>query len=257
MTRQTRSERDARFVDRFGVLTTVTIITIVLLMLFNIDPVVDNTLRQWESVVTSVLVGLTLVLALRASGIRYRWQRIGDLMVIVALVTITATALIETIKGAPILGDNATPAPLFVVILTLFAPAAVMFRLMQHRKVTRGTVLGAISGYLLIALMFFYLFLAVSHFESGLFFGQPEPTQSYMYFSLVTITTTGYGDLTASTDVGRLLATSEAVIGQIYMVIFVAMIVGLFVSTRQSIRMSGNPDASGSGSAESGSSVEP
>jgi voltage-gated potassium channel Kch len=48
-----------------------------------------------------------------------------------------------------------------------------------------------------------------------------------MYFSLTTITTVGYGDLTAQTHLGRLLANSEAVIGQVYLVTFVAMIVGL------------------------------
>ena len=48
-----------------------------------------------------------------------------------------------------------------------------------------------------------------------------------MYFSLTTITTVGYGDLTAQTHLGRLLANSEAVVGQVYLVTFVAMIVGL------------------------------
>jgi hypothetical protein len=57
-----------------------------------------------------------------------------------------------------------------------------------------------------------------------------------MYFSLTTITTTGYGDLTAQTDVGRTLAMAEAVIGQIYLVTFVAMLVGLFIAGRRTLR---------------------
>jgi voltage-gated potassium channel Kch len=62
----------------------------------------------------------------------------------------------------------------------------------------------------------------------GMFFaGAVEPSSSYMYFSLTTITTVGYGDLTAQTHLGRLLANSEAVVGQVYLVTFVAMIVGL------------------------------
>jgi hypothetical protein len=54
-----------------------------------------------------------------------------------------------------------------------------------------------------------------------------------MYFSLVTITTLGYGDLAAVEPLGRLLTTIEAVIGQVYLVTFVAMIVGLMVEQRQ------------------------
>lgn len=46
-------------------------------------------------------------------------------------------------------------------------------------------------------------------------------------FQLLSITTVGYGDLAAGTDLGRLLATSEAVVGQIHLVTFVAMLVGL------------------------------
>ena len=62
------------------------------------------------------------------------------------------------------------------------------------------------------------------------FFSQPEPTTSYMYFSLTTITTTGYGDFTSSTEFGRLLSMAEAVIGQVYLVTFVALLVGLFAA---------------------------
>ena len=53
-----------------------------------------------------------------------------------------------------------------------------------------------------------------------------------MYFSLSTITTTGYGDLTAASPFGRLLAMAEAVTGQVYLVTFVAMLVGLFAANR-------------------------
>jgi voltage-gated potassium channel Kch len=119
-----------------------------------------------------------------------------------------------------------------------------MGRLVRHREVTRGTLLGSVSGYLLIALTYFYLFLALERLLDEHFFGVDVPTQSFMYFSLVTITTTGYGDLAAQSDLGRLLATSEAVIGQIYLVTFVAMIVGLFISGRRTFRLSGDPDAS-------------
>ena len=64
------------------------------------------------------------------------------------------------------------------------------------------------------------------------YFGESQPTTSYMYFSLTTITTTGYGDFTAASEFGRLLAMAEAVTGQVYLVTFVAMLVGLFAANR-------------------------
>lgn len=87
---------------------------------------------------------------------------------------------------------------------------------------------GAISAYLLIAFTFTFAFLTVNSYESGDFFGRAEPTTSFMYFSLTSITTVGYGDLTATTDLGRLLATSEAVICRIFLVTLVAALVALY-----------------------------
>jgi voltage-gated potassium channel Kch len=52
-----------------------------------------------------------------------------------------------------------------------------------------------------------------------------EPND-FLYFSFATLTTVGYGDLVAATDLGRSLAVSEALIGQIYLVTVVALIVG-------------------------------
>ena len=62
------------------------------------------------------------------------------------------------------------------------------------------------------------------------FFGQEVSTTTYMYFSLITISTVGYGDFAAVTEVGRMAAASEAVIGQVYLVTFVALIVARFAA---------------------------
>jgi hypothetical protein len=51
-----------------------------------------------------------------------------------------------------------------------------------------------------------------------------------MYFSLTTITTVGYGDLTAAAQPGRLLANTEAVVGQLYLVTFVGLLIGILTT---------------------------
>lgn len=224
----------SRALDRFGWLLVVTISSLIILMLVDVGPRVEGTAGRWESALASVLVGLTVLLALRASGLSAHLQRIADIVIIVGVGSVVLLAVISTFTDT--VPRPADTAPVIVVLLAVLAPIAVIRRVIQHREVTRGTLLGAIAGYLLLPIAFFYLFLVSNYGSSTLFFGGPQPTQSYMYFSLTTITTTGYGDLTARTDLGRLLATSEAVIGQIYLVTFVAMLVGLFISRRQSLR---------------------
>jgi hypothetical protein len=114
-----------------------------------------------------------------------------------------------------------------IALLSVVAPVIVVLRLVQHRTVTMATMYGAIAAYLLIAVAYFFVFLTVGGWQGTFFANREEASSSYMYFSLTTITTVGYGDLTAQTHLGRLLANSEAVIGQVYLVTFVAMIVGL------------------------------
>ncbi len=51
-----------------------------------------------------------------------------------------------------------------------------------------------------------------------------------MYFSLITISTVGFGDFASVTDLGRMASASEAVIGQVFLVTFVALIVSRFAA---------------------------
>jgi drug/metabolite transporter (DMT)-like permease len=219
----------SRYLDRYGRLLGVTIVTVVLLALVDLSKLKEDPIARVGSVIAFVLVGTMLLLALRASGLSRRWQRIAD---VVVWVTVGLILFVTITSAFVVLPAQASPAPLGIVALALVAPAVVVRRLIEHREVTRATLLGAICGYLLIPVAFFLAFLACNESVAGPFFASPEPSPSYMYFSLTTLTTVGYGDLTAVTNVGRLLASAEAVLGQVYLVTFVAMIVGLYAAAR-------------------------
>ena len=92
---------------------------------------------------------------------------------------------------------------------------------------TVQTIYCGLSIYLLIGLAFAVLFAAVEDISSQTFFahGQPGTPNDFLYFSLATLTTVGYGDLTAATDVGRAVAVTEALLGQFYLVTVLAVIV--------------------------------
>jgi hypothetical protein len=219
----------SRFLDRFGLLLALTVVAVAILGLVDLSQAQHDALPRLGSVVSSMLVAATLLLALRASGLSSRWQRLVDAVVsvgIAALVLLAIAASWATGLYHPL------PAPILVVVLAACAPVVIVRRLVEHRVVTRGTLLGAIAGYLLIGVMFYFVFLLASEAQNGPFFGVDQPTTSFMYFSLVSVTTVGYGDLVPNTSLDRLLANAEAVIGQVYLVTFVAMIVGLYASQR-------------------------
>ncbi len=215
-------------VDRFGWLLTTTIAAIVVLSLVDLAPADADLASDIGLVVDTVFVGATFLLSLRAAGVARRWRRAGD--VAVALVLIAgALVVIGDISAEVDVERRDSPTPsLAWMLLSVATPVAVVRRILKHRRVGLATLLGAISAYLLIAVTFTYLFLAVAAAQTDPFFGEPQPTTRFMYFSLTTVTTLGYGDLSPTTDVGRLLATTEAVVGQIFLVTLVAALVGLF-----------------------------
>jgi Ion channel len=82
--------------------------------------------------------------------------------------------------------------------------------------------------YVLLGLAFAFAFADVEELGPGPFFASKEAgTRSdYVYFSFITMATVRYGDLTAQGGLGRALAVTEGILGQIYLVTAVAALVG-------------------------------
>lgn len=214
-------------IDRFGWLLAVTVAAIVVLSLIDLAPPESDLPADIGLAVVTLFVGAAFVLSLRAAGVARRWRRAADVLVGLAILSSVLLIAGELVVDADAGRGDRTPSFLWLV-LSASTPFAVTRRILKHQRVTLATLLGAISTYLLIAVTFTYLFLAVDAAQTGPFFADAEPTTSFMYFSLTTVTTLGFGDLSPTTELGRLLATTEAVIGQIFLVTLVAALVGLF-----------------------------
>ncbi len=190
---------------------------------------------------TTVIVGTTLLLALRASGVARAWRLAADVLVgFMMAFALVGVAL--SLAGADV---EVTIDPDLWVVLSLLAPVVIVRRLLQHEEVTARTLQGAISAYLLIPVAFQFVFHTVDALLPGGFFGSPKPPTAFMYFSLTTVTTVGYGDLAPASDVGRLLATVEALLGQVFLVTFVALLVGLLGERWRTNRSAAGPGNDG------------
>ena len=181
--------------------------------------------QDWARVVTIALQGATLVFALYASEARPLVARLATVIVALAVLG-SAAALIG-------FGEFGTTAGRIVaVLLVALAPVAIVKGVVQGVRtegaVTMHTMFGVLCIYLLIGMLFSYAYALVGDAQSEPFFasGIAADISDYLYFSFATITTVGYGDLSAATDLGRSVAIAEALIGQIYLVTVVAVIVG-------------------------------
>jgi Ion channel len=175
--------------------------------------------------VTIVLQGATFLAALWTSQARTRLLHLGTAAVI--LITIGAAVAFAAEGHVDDVGARVTG-----LLLLIFAPVVIIHGLVGHFReeggVTVQTMFGVLCIYLLIGSLFAGVYGVIDDAGAGGFFAQIRNgnTSDFLYFSFTTMTTTGYGDLTAASDLGRSFAITEQLLGQIYLVTVVAVIVG-------------------------------
>ena len=103
---------------------------------------------------------------------------------------------------------------------------------------TLEAVFGVLSVYLLLGMFFAFTYGAIDRLgEESFFAGGATATLSHcLYYSFATLTTVGYGDFTASSNLGHTLSVFEALLGQIYLVTVVSLIVANLGRSRVTTR---------------------
>ena len=176
---------------------------------------------EWTRVLTVFLQGLTLLAALLASRVSRRLFRIAAVVALVSLLTALASLVAS--------GSTQPTSAFFLLNILLVAtvPVVIARSLWQRKVIDVRTVLGAVCIYVLLGMMFAFIYAAIDGLGTGSFFVQTSHanTPDFLYFSYITQTTVGYGDLTAAGDLGRALAVVEALSGQLYLVTIIAVLV--------------------------------
>jgi voltage-gated potassium channel len=204
---------------------------LILLILILIMLILPPFLRDWVStrILLDVLLSAILFALIYAFKASHPQMIIGLILVAPLLITTWATYFIE-------ITSFGLMTRIFTVLFFGFAVANILRNMSTKKEVTRETIFAAVVAYLLIALMWAFLYMVLEKLAPGSF-AFPEKAlgseaKQFQYFSFVTITTLGYGDVTPLTDKACTLAMLEALIGQIYLVVLVAWLVGMHVSRK-------------------------
>jgi hypothetical protein len=166
--------------------------------------------------------------------------RLRALLVSLALAAVGGDALLQLVAWPVLVVATRLASTAFLGLLA----ATILGRVLREERVTTDTILGGIDVYLLLGFVFYGAFALLEFLHPGSFasggapLGGTDGTRALargptlLYYSFVTLTTLGYGDVVPAVPLARSLAVLEALVGQLYLAILVASLVGLHLAQR-------------------------
>jgi hypothetical protein len=179
--------------------------------------------KGWTGALTTLVAALAGVVGLAGAGVRPGVVRGAALLALAAVVLAVLARLLDDLH---LLGVSS-----FVVVsILLIAAGAILRAVLAESEVGFRTILGAISVYTILGLLFSFLYAAIDKVQSTPFFGSGVSVKSgdFLFFSYTTLTTTGYGNLVPAGQPGKMFAGLEMLMGQIFLVTLVAGLVSLW-----------------------------
>jgi hypothetical protein len=177
----------------------------------------------WTAAFTILVAVIAGTVALASAGARVQVVRAGGALALAAASCAFLSALLD---NRALLGVSG----LITALLLLMAALAVLRTVVTESEVGFRTILGAISVYIILGLLFTFLYLALDRIEGTPFFGSGTTIRDgdTLLFSFYTLTTTGCGNLVPAGQPGKLFAGLEMLIGNIFLVTLVAGLVSLW-----------------------------
>ena len=188
--------------------------------------------------INSMAFFLLLMAGLLTMTKRKELQALATMIVVLTIVTRVARHFFG-VAGLEILDG------VLILLCTIGFLVIVLWQVYREGPVTAHRIQGAVAGYLLLSVIFAVAYSLAETIQPGSFQMSSVQDQvraevvmdrSFYYFSVVTLTTTGYGDITALSNSARTLVMMEALIGQLYTAILIARLVALHAEAKREKR---------------------
>jgi voltage-gated potassium channel len=199
-----------------------------ILLLFVIGPVVED-LPQGTVIMNALGV---LVLAAGLYALRAR-RSLFTAAIVLSLISIIGTAVVHMTHQE----WAAAFAYGCIIVLVVYFAVVILAYVLRGTAVTMDKIFAAVCVYLLIGFAWTFAYALIDALQPGSFvihaIGNSAQyivrTREFRYFSFMTLTTVGYGDIVPASTTARTLAALEGVTGQIYLAVLVARLVGLHI----------------------------
>ncbi|NOZ80691.1 MAG: two pore domain potassium channel family protein [DPANN group archaeon] len=126
----------------------------------------------------------------------------------------------------------------FSVLFYAYITFVLLKRILKSRDIGSDTIFGAISVYLIIGIIFSSIYVSLEMTDRSSFLvsasdaSQEMTWPDFVYFSYVTLTTTGYGDIMPRTSLARSITVIESMTGIFYVAILIAQLMGVYIMRR-------------------------
>ena len=201
------------------------LLTLALVLTVILHPIMET---LFGANMMNVLLTLLLLAGLRAiSGHRWLFRIMGA----VVLPVLAANWVVDNLQSAPVvewLTSIVTQLFLLVVMGTVF------WDVIKARKVTADVIFGSVAVYLLVGVVMAMVYQLINTIDPGTVIAsvtadvttRTAAFDQFLYFSFITLTSVGFGDLSPLGQYARSFAVFEGVVGQLYLAILVARLVG-------------------------------
>ncbi|MCP4961963.1 MAG: two pore domain potassium channel family protein [Actinomycetia bacterium] len=197
---------------------------LVLFVLIAIYVVSEATGQGGAAVVLAwILAYVAFIVILRALGAHPRTVNI-NLTLMAAFLALAVAGLVTD------LGLLFVPAWVMVSVYAFASPLLIMSYVLRQERITIDLIFGALCVYLFVGIDFAIIYDVIYGLEPTSFAFAHEGVKSLYYFSYMTLTTVGYGDITPMSGVARALTVVEAITGQILLVVMVARLIGIQIA---------------------------
>ena len=167
------------------------------------------------------------------------WSLRGAVRLYSASMLVAITGIILNILSVVRESDMLHVIALLAMFVFLLLATFNAFRqIAVGNDISPNRIVGAVCVYLLLGVMWSIAYTLLEYSQPGSFSGltelvSPGWNADWIYFSFVTITTLGYGDITPLTQTARSLTVAEAIVGQFYIAVMVAGLVSAYISSKR------------------------
>jgi len=182
-----------------------------------------------ERVALGYLMDIFLFLVFLSAVYAIRQKKSVFIIALLLVLLAEILALLSYLKDVPSLDMLSN---ILGGLLLAYTAAIILFHLFREDRITGDMIMGAICAYFLMGLVWAFVYSTLEFFQPGSF-QMPQGTvnqATFAYYSYVTLTTLGYGEITPISAPARSFAILEAMIGQLYLAVLIARLVGIHIT---------------------------